>query len=83
MSKHLLTGSVNSGASNWQLPPDADVADLQGRIIRAMAQGEVLQISVLVCSDPVVFGELVLNGKRLEQAAVVEIPSSNETDSGD
>lgn len=71
MSKHLLLDPA--GTSDWRLADAVDLAELSRNLERAMEQGEIFKLPVVLADRPNAPIELLVNCKLLPYAALVEL----------
>lgn len=74
MPKFLMLSTDTS--QNWRLPDETPVDSLRARIEEAMTNSEVIRVPVVVpvTRTETAISEVLLNGKTLPYAAVVELP---------
>lgn len=71
MAKHLV---LNASGEGWRLPADTDLGDLEEQLSSAMLDASVLRVVVEAQDNPLVQGTLLLNGRVLGAAALMELP---------
>lgn len=72
MAKHLVLGTGTT--VNWRLPADTDIQVLEQELVSAMVQGRPVTVDVEMQDTPLTTGTLILNGRSLASAALVELP---------
>jgi hypothetical protein len=77
MPKHLVLKP--DPTVNWRLPAGTDVEDLRTRLRVAMEDETVIAVDVEMNDNPLVAVPLLVNGRNLVAAAVVELPSQDES----
>ena len=73
MSKHLILGG-DPTAANWRLPSETNVDELTDRLKIAMTAGTVETVVVEMGDDPLTRADLLVNGRVVASATVVELP---------
>jgi hypothetical protein len=72
VSKHLILDPGST--TNWRLPAETDLDGLRAEIKDAMRTEAVYEVAVEMGNDPRQRGILVLNGRTLTHAGVIELP---------
>lgn len=73
MPTYLLLNSESEFPQDWRLPEEADPNDLRRQLRECMRSGEVLEIKILVGSEPDLKASvLLINGSKLASATVVD-----------
>ncbi|HEX6311784.1 MAG TPA: hypothetical protein VF152_09165 [Acidimicrobiia bacterium] len=72
MAKDLVVGSAG-GSETWRLPSEYDAEALRTDLEEAFAKGTYVWIAV-EAGEHGVRGELILNGRVTQYAAIVERP---------
>ena len=73
MEKRLVIST--DASANWTLPEETDVGGLQNVLHEAMRSGAVIRVPVVIQQKgrvPMVVSDLILNGKMLVSAVVME-----------
>lgn len=79
MTKYLQL-TTPSGARQWALPLDTDVAAVRENVLSAMSRGDVVEVVVDIPADTHhgrTTTPLLVNGATLVTAAVIEAPPSS------
>lgn len=73
MPTYLLLNSESEFPQDWMLPEETDPSDLRQELRDCMRSGEVLEIKILVGSEPDLKPSvLLINGSKLASATVVD-----------
>jgi hypothetical protein len=74
VAKHLIL----SPGQTWKLPAGTDLNDLKAQISERMINGGVAYVTIEMQDDPEVRGILLINGRAVGAAAIVEDPEEDE-----
>ncbi|MCZ7525295.1 MAG: hypothetical protein M5U14_02225 [Acidimicrobiia bacterium] len=76
MAKHLVFGE--GPRSSWRLPAEYDLVSLMNDLEEGIAKGTFVWVKVETDGNPPARGDLVLNGRVIPFAAIVDEPGSHE-----